>query len=350
MKTATSHSTLSQQIVDAVRVVVGPGRVALHEPRFAGNEWLYLKECLDSTFVSSVGKFVDRFEDELAAFTGARHAIAVSNGTAALHVALRLAGVREGDEVLMPALSFVATAAAIRYCGATPHFVDSDERTLGIDPAALRSHLQQRTAVQGGQCVNLETGRPIKALVPMHTFGHPVDVDGHSRRRAGLQPASGRGRCRVARQYRSTAATPARSESPERSASTATRRSRPAAAAPSSRTIPTLARRAKHLTTTAKVPHRWDFVHDDVGYNYRMPNINAALGCAQLEQLPTLARREAAPVRSIRGGVRRRAARPHLRASRRVAAATTGCRPWCWTRRSRAERDAILARPPTTRA
>ena len=122
-------------VVDAVRAVVGPAPVALHEPRFAGNEWAYLKECLDSTSSRRSGKFVDRFEAELAAFTGAKHAIAVVNGTAALHVALQLAGVGRGDEVLVPALTFVATANAVAYCGATPHFVDSEERTLGVDPA-----------------------------------------------------------------------------------------------------------------------------------------------------------------------------------------------------------------------
>jgi len=172
------QSGLAHQVVEAVRRVTGPGPAALHEPRFAGNEWLYLRECLDTTFVSSVGRFVDRFEADLAAFTGARHAIAVGNGTAALHVALRLAGVEQGDEVLLPALCFVATAAAIRYCSATPHFVDSDERTLGVDPGALRSHLQRIAAVRDGRCVNLETGHTIQALVPMHTFGHPVDIQG----------------------------------------------------------------------------------------------------------------------------------------------------------------------------
>src|SRR5450755_1284401 len=139
---ATSpQASLPERVVAAVRSVVGPGPVALHEPRFGGNEWTYVKECLDSTFVSSVGKFVDRFEAELAAYTGARHAIAVMNGTAALHVAMQLAGVKPDDEVLIPALTFVATACAVRYCGAVPHFVDSEERTLGVNVAALRDYL-----------------------------------------------------------------------------------------------------------------------------------------------------------------------------------------------------------------
>ena len=137
-------STLASQIVDAIQSVVGSSAV-LHEPRFNGNEWKYLKECLDSTFVSSVGKFVDRFEADLIAYTGAKHAVAVVNGTAALHAALILAGVKRDDEVLVPALTFVATANAVSYCGATPHFVDSEERALGMDPHALREYLQSTT-------------------------------------------------------------------------------------------------------------------------------------------------------------------------------------------------------------
>ena len=287
MTTATSRSTLSQQIVEAVRSVVGQDAVALHEPRFAGNEWQYVKECLDSTFVSSVGPFVDRFERELAAFTGARHAVAVSNGTSALHVALRLAGVQEGDEVLVPALSFVATSAAVRYCGAMPHFVDSDERTLGVDPAALRSHLEHTTRSRDGRCVNVETGRTIRAVVPMHTFGHPADL-------AGIRAVADDFHLRVVEDAAESLGSTIQGRH------TGTFGFAGTLSFNGNKTITTggggailtndsdVARRAKHLTTTAKVPHRWDFVHDEVGYNYRMPNINAALGCAQLEQLPTL--------------------------------------------------------------
>jgi dTDP-4-amino-4,6-dideoxygalactose transaminase len=171
-------STLAEQVVAAIRAVVGTESVALHEPSFTGNEWLYLKECLDSTFVSSVGKFVDRFEADLAAHTGAKYAIAVVNGTAALHIALKLVGVKAGDEVLVPALTFVATANAVTYCGATPHFVDSEARTLGVDAARLREYLESCTQQRAGQCINRATGRVIRALVPMHTFGHPADLDG----------------------------------------------------------------------------------------------------------------------------------------------------------------------------
>lgn len=285
MNTVVAQSAFVRQIVDAIRSVVGPGPVALHEPHFAGNEWIYLKECLDSTYVSSVGKFVDRFEADLAAYTGAKYAVAVVNGTAALHVALHLAGVRQDDEVLIPALTFVATASAVTYCGAMPHFADSEERTLGLDPRALREYLQDISEIRGGQCVNRDTGHVIRALVPMHAFGHPVDIDGA---------------LAVTRDFHLTLVEDAAESlgSTFHGRHTGTFGLMGTLSFNGNKTIttggggailtndPELARHAKHLTTTAKVPHRWDYVHDEIGYNYRMPNINAALGCAQLEQLP----------------------------------------------------------------
>lgn len=285
MNVVSAQSTLVRQIVDAVQSVVGPGPVALHEPRFAGNEWAYLKECLDSTYVSSVGKFVDRFEADLAAYTGAKRAVAVMNGTAALHMALRLAGVQPGDEVLIPTLTFVATASAVTYCGATPHFVDSEDRTLGLDPQAMRNYLQATAEIRGGQCVNRATDRVIRALVPMHTFGHPVDIEGV---------------LAVARDFHLVLVEDAAESlgSTVHGRHTGTFGLMGTLSFNGNKTITTggggailtndteLARRAKHLTTTAKVPHRWEYLHDEIGYNYRLPNINAALGCAQLEQLP----------------------------------------------------------------
>jgi aminotransferase in exopolysaccharide biosynthesis len=264
--------------------VVGPGPVALHEPRFAGNEWLYVKECLDSTFVSSVGKFVDRFEADLAAFTGARFAVAVVNGTAALHVALRLAGVLPGDEVLTPALTFVATTTAVTYCAAVPHFVDCEERTFGVDPRALREYLQSIAELRDGKCVNRRTGRVIRALVPMHAFGHPLDIEGV---------------LSVARDFHLSVVEDAAESlgSLVRGRHTGTFGLIGTLSFNGNKTVttggggallvndPELARRAKHLTTTAKTPHRWEYRHDEIGYNYRLPNINAALGCAQIEQL-----------------------------------------------------------------
>jgi perosamine synthetase len=280
-----AQSTLASRVIDAVHSVVGSGPVGLHEPCFAGNEWSYLKECLDSTYVSSVGKFVDRFEADLAAYTGAKHAVAVMNGTAALHVALRLAGVQPGDEVILPTLTFVATANAVAYCGATPHFVDSEERTLGLAPEALRGYLQGVAEIRGGQCINRHTGRVIRALVPMHTFGHPVDIEGVMA---------------VARHFHLALVEDAAESlgSTVHGRHTGTFGLMGTLSFNGNKTIttggggailtndPELAKRAKHVTTTAKVPHRWKYLHDEIGYNYRMPNINAALGCAQLEQLP----------------------------------------------------------------
>jgi len=213
--------------------------------------------------------------------------VAVVNGTAALHVALLLAGVQPEDEVLIPALTFVATANAVRYCAATPHFIDSEDRTLGVDADALRAYLERIADRTAGQCINRQTGRVIRALVPMHTFGHPVDIE------ALLAVASDYGIALV-----EDAAEALGSTCHGRGAGTFGQFG--TLSFNGNKTIttggggailtddPALAKRAKHLTTTAKLPHRWAFEHDEVGYNYRLPNINAALGCAQLEQLPAL--------------------------------------------------------------
>jgi perosamine synthetase len=277
----------TQPIVDALRSVVGTRGVALHEPRFTGNESRYVQECIDTSFVSSVGPFVDRFERELAEFTGAKRAVAVVNGTAALHIALMLAGVGPGDEVLVPSLTFIATSNAVSYCGAIPHFVDSEERTLGVDPAALRDYLGSVAERRGGHLVNRATGLVIRALVPMHTFGHPVDVDGV------LAVARDFGLALVEDAAESLGST-------YHGRHTGTFGQLGTLSFNGNKTVTTggggaiitndeeLGRRAKHLTTTARQPHAWAFIHDEVGYNYRMPNINAALGCAQLERLPEM--------------------------------------------------------------
>ena len=276
---------LPQEIVRAIKSAVGDGSFALHEPRFRGNEWIYLKECLDSTFVSSVGKFVDRFEDELAAFTGAKRAVAVVNGTAALHVALRLAGVEPSDEVLLPALTFIATANAVAYCQATPHFVDSEERSLGMDADALRGYLSSTTDLRGGHCINRSTGRVIRAMVPMHTFGHPVDIEAliavaYDFHLQLIEDAAESLGSTVGGRHTGTfGLIGTLSFNGNKTITTG------GGGAILTNDIE-LGKRAKHLTTTAKLPHRWNFVHDEVGYNYRLPNLNAALGCAQLEQLP----------------------------------------------------------------
>jgi len=275
----------AKEVVAAIRGVVGPNPVVLHEPSFEGNEWLYLKECLDSTFVSSVGKYVDQFETDLANYTGSKYAISVVNGTAALQIALKLAGVQPEDEVLIPALTFVATANAVAYCNAIPHFVESEEHTLGIDSAKLREYLQENSSQHSGQCINNITGRVIRALVPMHTFGHPSDMEGL---------------LSIARDFNLALVEDAAESlgSYYLGQHTGTFGLFGTLSFNGNKTITTggggailtnnedLARHAKHLTTTAKLPHSWEFRHDEIGYNYRMPNINAALGCAQLEQLP----------------------------------------------------------------
>jgi perosamine synthetase len=283
---ATVDSTaFVSQIVGAIREVVGPGPVALHEPSFDGNEWIYLKECLDSNYVSSVGKFVDQFELSLANYTGSKYAISVINGTSALQIALKLAGVNRGEEVLLPALTFVATANAISYLGAIPHFVDSEESTLGIDVVKLREYLNANTEKQSGLCINKSTKRVIRALVPMHAFGHPSDLE---------QLLS------IARDFNLVLVEDAAESlgSFYKGQHTGTFGLLGTLSFNGNKTITTggggailtndeaLARRAKHLTTTAKIAHKWEFDHDEIGYNYRMPNINAALGCAQMDKLP----------------------------------------------------------------
>lgn len=270
-----------------------PAPVALHQPEFAGNEWAYVKECIDTGWVSSVGSYVDRFERMLAETCGVRHAVAVVNGTAALHVALLLAGVAADDEVLVPALTFVATANAVRYIGAVPHFVDSCSRRLGLDPAALADWLGQVAEVTPAGARNRLTGRRIAAVVPMHVFGHPVDMDALAEvaARFGIavveDAAESLGSRYKGRPCGSLGRVAALSFNGNKIVTTG-------GGGAILTDDPALAARAKHLTTTAKVPHRWEFVHDETGFNYRLPNLNAALGCAQLERLDDMVARKRA--------------------------------------------------------
>jgi len=258
--------------------------IPLHEPKFIGNEKKYLNKCIDSTFVSSAGEFIDGFESRMQKYTGAKYAVSTNNGTSALHIALLLAGVKRGDEVITQPLTFVATCNAISYCDARPIFVDVDRDTMGLSPSVLRDFLKKNAIVKNQQCVNKKTGKTIRACIAMHTFGHPCKIDEikeicdkyhifliedaaesvgsvykgkHTGTfgQAGVMSFNGNkiitaggGGCIVTNDK-------------------------------------SLAKKAKHLTTTAKVPHKWDFNHDMVGYNYRMPNLNAALLVAQLENL-----------------------------------------------------------------
>ena len=269
--------------------------IPLHEPKFIGNEKRYLSECIDSTFVSSVGRFVDRFEEEIAKYTGAKYAIATSNGTSALHVALLIANVRKNDEVITQPLTFIATCNAINYCGALPIFIDVDKDTMGLSPSALKEFLENFTLIKNQQCINSKTGKVIKACIPMHTFGHPCRIDEIKD---------------ICDKYHIVLIEDAAESlgSMYKNKHTGTYGQMGIMSFNGNKIITAggggciitddeeLAKKAKHLTTTAKVPHKWDYTHDMIGYNYRMPNLNAALLVAQLENLETflLSKRELA--------------------------------------------------------
>ncbi len=260
------------------------GFIALHEPLFIGNEKKYIGECIDSTFVSSVGRYVDRFEDDIARFTGAKKAVVCVNGTNGLHIALMLAGVKQDEEIITQPLTFIATANAISYCGAHPVFVDIDKDTLGLSPDALDFFLMQNTEIKADGCYNKITKRKIAAVVPMHTFGHPCRIDDIAD---------------ICKNYNIQLVEDAAESlgSYYKGKHTGNFGNIGVLSFNGNKIITTggggmllfndelLAQKAKHLTTQAKIPHAWEFVHDDIGYNYRMPNINAALGVAQLEQI-----------------------------------------------------------------
>ncbi|WP_074405890.1 MULTISPECIES: LegC family aminotransferase [Aquimarina] len=261
--------------------------IPLHAPIFMGNEKKYLNECIDSTFVSSVGKFVDQFEADIAKFTRAKHAIATSNGTAALHMGLLMAGVNPNDEVITQPLTFIATVNAISYIGAYPVFVDVDKDTLGLSPEKLDHFLSQNTEILNGECINKTTRRRIKAVVPMHTFGLPSRIDEI---------------VLVCNKFNISVVEDAAESlgSYYKEQHTGTFGLIGTFSFNGNKTITTggggmlvtndddIAKKAKHITTTAKIPHQWDYEHDMIGYNYRLPNINAALGCAQMEKLPLI--------------------------------------------------------------
>lgn len=273
------------QVTDFVHQLFGTEEtVPLHAPLFIGNEKKYLNECIDTTFVSSVGKFVDRFEEEMAAYTGAKKAVVCVSGTNALHMAMMLVGVERDDEVLTQALTFIATCNAVSYIGAHPVFIDVDMETLGLSPKAVKAWLEKNAELKNGGCYNKKTGRRVKACIPMHTFGHPVKID-------ELVQICDEWHLELVEDAAESIGSFYKGQH------TGTFGKVGAISFNGNKTITTggggmllfqdeeLGKLAKHLTTQAKVPHRWAFVHDHIGYNYRMPNINAALGCAQLENL-----------------------------------------------------------------
>lgn len=273
------------KIVDFIHDLYGTKDfVPLSVPKFIGNEKKYLEECIDTTFVSSVGKFVDRFEDEMAKYTGAKKAVVCVSGTNALHMSFMLVGVERDDEVLTQALTFIATCNALSYIGAHPVFLDVDKTTMGLSPDAVKTWLVKNAEIRNGQCYNKRTGRRVKACVPMHTFGHPVRIE-------ELVDVCAEWNIELVEDAAESIG------SLYKGKHTGTFGKVGAISFNGNKTITTggggmilfqdeeLGKFAKHITTQAKVPHRWEFRHDHVGYNYRMPNINAALGCAQLEHI-----------------------------------------------------------------
>lgn len=275
-----------QYIIDKIRALYGEPEkfIPLHAPLFIGNEKKYLEECIDSTYVSSVGRFVDLFETKISEFTGSKKAVVCDNGTNALHLALKLAGVEQYDEVITQPITFIATVNAISYCAALPVFIDVDRDTMGLSPESLNVFLTEQTELRNDGCYNRSTGRRIKACVPMHTFGHPCRID---------EIAT------ICDKYQIELIEDAAESigSYYKGKHTGTFGKIGVLSFNGNKTITTggggmllfndekLAVRAKHLSTQAKVPHPWEFAHDEIGYNYRMPNINAALGVAQLENL-----------------------------------------------------------------
>ncbi|RZK26608.1 MAG: LegC family aminotransferase [Flavobacterium sp.] len=274
-----------QKVVDFVKEQY-PDKdfVSLHEPVFIGNERKYVLDAIDSTFVSSVGAYVNRFEEMMAEITGAKYAIAIVNGTNALHLGLLLADVEREDEVLSQALTFIATANAISYIGASPVFIDIDKETLGMSPTALSNFLEANAELRGDGSYNKTTGKRIAACVPMHTFGFPCKIDEIAV---------------ICEQWKINLVEDAAESlgSYYKGKHTGVFGKVGIFSFNGNKTVTcggggalitddeAIAKRAKHLTTQAKVPHKWEFVHDHIGYNYRMPNLNAALACAQLEQL-----------------------------------------------------------------
>lgn len=278
------QSAWHDQFIDLVHQIYGVGNIPLHRPVFSDVEKQYLSECIDSNFVSSVGARVTEFEQRIAAFTGAKHAIATMNGTAALHAAIEVAGVRRGDEVISQAVTFIATCNALTYAGATPLFVDVDLDSMGMSPSALRSFLEKNALKRDGTAWNKNTGRRISACIPMHTFGFPCRIEEISKiceewDIALIEDAAESLGSYVNGRHTGTFG----------KFGTLSFNGNKVITTGGGGMIITndenLARRLKHLTTTAKIPHAFEFVHDEVGYNYRLPNLNAALGCAQVEKL-----------------------------------------------------------------
>ena len=275
---------LAKDIVKSIRKVVGKQKHHLHEPLFFGNEIKYLKKTIATNLVSSVGPFVKKFEDQITKFTKSKYTISTVNGTEALHLSLVACGVKNNDEVLVPTITFVGTANAIVYSGAIPHFVDSEIETLGIDPLKLEKYLEKITIKKGKFYFNIKTKRKIKAIMPVHVFGNICKIDKI---------------LKIAKKYNlvviEDAAEALGSFLKDKHAGTfglvgcfsfnGNKIMTTGGGGAIITNNKLLAKKIKHLSTTAKIEHRWEYIHDAVGYNFRMPNLNAALGSAQIENL-----------------------------------------------------------------
>ena len=278
-------------LIDALKTVLPQGAAGLHEPEFSGNEWAYVKECLDTGWVSTAGSFVKKFEDMLVDITGVKHAIATITGSAALHHCLLLTDIQPNDEVIVPTLTFVATANAVSYCGAIPHYADSNEATLGIDPEKLAKHLKDISEIRDNTCFNKETGRRITALIVMHTFGHASELDALKQICDQFKliliedAAESVGTLYKGHHVGNWGLVSALSFNGNKTVTTG-------GGGAILTNNDALADNVRRLSDTAKVPHRWLRHHDMIGFNHRMTNMNAALGCAQLEQLESLIERK----------------------------------------------------------
>lgn len=291
--TSASGAGLPAQVVAAVRAVLGDGAgpYRLHEPEIGPLEAQYINDCVASGWVSTVGPFVDKLETALGNICGVENVFATSSGTAALHLALAALGVGEGDEVIVPSLSFVATANAVSYTGATPHFADADEWTMGLDPRALKKHMEAACVMQAGACRNKATGRRIAAIIVMHAFGHPAEMD-------ALQEVADEWGVPLVEDAAEALGSsyegkPAGSLS--RIAAVSFNGNKIATAGGGGAVLtndPDLAARVRHLGSTAKLPHKWEYVHDEIGFNYRMPSLNAAMLLAQVERLEDFIKRK----------------------------------------------------------
>ena len=277
-------NNLSSEISNAIKSVIGDSNTSLHEPIFDELEKVNLNKCVDSSFVSSVGEYVNQFEEMIEQFTNCKKAIALVNGTSALHLALKVLGIKPNEEVICPSLTFVATANAVSYLNAKPHFVDISEKTLGIDPLALDKWLDEILIKKDGVNINKNTGRKITAIIPMHTYGHPAEIDSI---------------VEIGKRYNLNVIEDAAESlgSFYKSKHTGTFGKIGILSFNGNKIITTggggalltndinIAAYAKHISTTAKVKHDWRFVHDEIGFNYRMPNLNASVGCAQMQKL-----------------------------------------------------------------